>query len=39
MLTATVFTLYTAAATENIAWVTLAALNARMSTVQGSGEV
>lgn len=39
MLTATVFMLYTAAATENIAWVTLAALSARMSTVQGSGEV
>ncbi len=39
MLTATVFTLYTTAATENIALVTLAALSARVSTIQGSGEV
>lgn len=39
MLTSTVFTVYTAAATENIAWVTLAAFSARMSTVQGGGEV
>lgn len=39
MLTATVFTLYTTAATENIAWVTLAALGARVGTIQGSGEV
>ncbi len=39
MLTATVLTLHTTAATENIALVTLAALSARMSTVQGGGEV
>lgn len=39
MLTATVFTLYTAAAAENIALLALAALSARVSTIQGSGEV
>ena len=38
-LTATVFTLYTAAATENITYITLAALSARVGTIQGSGEV
>lgn len=39
MLTATVFLLYTTAATENIALVTLAAFSARVSTIQGGGEV
>lgn len=39
ILAATVFPFYTAAATENVARVTLAALSAGMSTVQRSGEV
>lgn len=39
MLTATVFTLYATAAAENVAIVTLAALSAGVSTIQGGGEV
>lgn len=39
MLTATVFLLYTTAAAENIALVTLATFSARVSTIQGCSEV
>lgn len=39
MLAATVVTLYTAAATEDVAGVTLAALGARVGAIQGSREV
>lgn len=39
MFTATVFALYTTAATENITLVTLAAFGAWVSTIQWGGEV
>lgn len=39
MVTATVLQLNTTAAAENIARVTLAALSARVSTIEGSSEV